>query len=248
MNLFGSTLIKKHFPDFREPNDIDWITSDPCQLKPSSPIEEYHFLPFAPDREMTPDEMYTVKASHAIYDIHWKKTMADIRFLQMKGCKIVPSFFADLREFWRHKHGDQKRTDFEVLPGKFFDDRVKRKESHDSLHEALRFPPTYKKFVAEGEVSPDREKFFSMTRIQRGDAIFEEAYVIAIERYSHLPDAAAYGSAQRTLVTRLHPEWLADHIIEGWSKSYWTASMSSMYERYRKIKNERYEDQQTRID
>ena len=76
-----------------------------------------------------------------------------------------------------------------------------------------------------------------MSRIERGDAIFEEAYVIAIERFSHLPDSAAYGAAQQLLVTRLHPEWLADEIIDGWSDCYWTASMSSMNERYKEIKN-----------
>ena len=237
MNLFGSTLIKKYFPDFRNPNDIDWLTSDLSEMKPSSPGEEFYFMPFAPNREMTPDELYTVKASHAIYDIHWKKTMADIRFLQKKGCRKVPSLFSDLREFWKQKHGVQKRTDFEVLPGKFFEDRVRRKQEHDSLHEELRNPPTYKKFVEEGKVSPDRDRFYSMSRIERGDAIFEEAYVIAIERFSHLPDSAAYGAAQQLLVTRLHPEWLADEIIDGWSDHYWTASMSSMNERYKEIKN-----------
>lgn len=237
MNLFGSTLIKKYFPDFRNPNDVDWITSHMSEMKPSSPGEEFYFMPFAPNREMTPDELYTVKASHAIYDIHWKKTMADIRFLQKKGCRKVPSLFLELREFWKQKHGEQKRTDFEVLPGKFFEDRVRRKQDHDSLHEELMNPPTYKKFVDEGEVSPDPEKFFAMRDIERSDAIFEEAYVIAIERFSHLPDSAAYGAAQQQLVTRLHPEWLADEIIDGWSDCYWTASMSSMYERYKEIKN-----------
>jgi len=237
MNLFGSTLIKKYFPDFRNPNDIDWLTSDMSEMKPSSPREEFHFMPFAPNREMTPDEIYTVKASHAIYDIHWKKTMADIRFLQKKGCEKVPSLFSELREFWKQKHGEQKRTDFEVLPGKFFEDRVRRKQDHDSLHEELSNPPTYRKFVEEGKVSPDRDRFYTMSQMERGDAIFEEAYVIAIERFSHLPDSAAYGAAQQLLVTRLHPEWLADEIIDNWSQCYWTASMSSMHERYKEIKN-----------
>ncbi len=33
MHLFGSKL-KKHFPDFRNPNDIDWVTNDKSKLKP----------------------------------------------------------------------------------------------------------------------------------------------------------------------------------------------------------------------
>jgi hypothetical protein len=238
MNLFGSTLIKKYFSDFRNPNDVDWITNDVSEMKPSRPGEEFYFMPFAPDREMTPDEIYTVKISHAIYDIHWKKTMSDIRFMQMKGCNIVDSLFLDLRKYWKNVHGDQKRTDFEVRPGNFFEDRVRRKQSHDSLHEELRNPPTYRKFVDEGKVSPERDKFFTMCHIEREDAIFEEAYVIAIERFSHLPDGVAYGAAQQLLVTKLHPEWLADFVIQNWNQCYWTASKSNMYKRYKEIKKQ----------
>ena len=97
MYLFGSTLIKKIFPDFREPNDLDWVTNDKSKLKTSSRKEEYHYIPNTPDREMTADEIYTIKVSHAIYDIHWQKTMADIRFLQTKGCKLLPDFLIELR-------------------------------------------------------------------------------------------------------------------------------------------------------
>ena len=94
MHLFGSHLIKKYYSDFRKPNDIDWVTNDESEMKKSIiGEEEYYYIPFTPDREMTPDEIYTVKVSHAIYDIHWKKTMSDIRFLQMKGCHNIDFYF-----------------------------------------------------------------------------------------------------------------------------------------------------------
>ena len=46
MYLFGSNLIKKYFPDFREPNDIDWVTNDKSELLESSPSRSstiFHF-------------------------------------------------------------------------------------------------------------------------------------------------------------------------------------------------------------
>ena len=83
MHLFGSHLIKKYFDDFRTPNDIDWVTNDESEMKKSIiGKEEYYYMPFSPDREMTADEIYTLKVSHAIYDIHWKKTMSSCTWIK----------------------------------------------------------------------------------------------------------------------------------------------------------------------
>ena len=238
MYLFGSHLIKKMFTDFREPKDIDWVTNDVTKLKKSIiGKEEYYFIPNTPDREMTADEIYTLKVSHAIYDINWKKTMSDIRFLQLKGCKLIPDFLIQLRSHWETVHGVQKRTDFEVKPGQFFDDRVKRKLNHDDLHKMLNPVPTYLKMIVN-DVNPSPEKFFNdLTDDERKEVLYEEAFVIAMERLGHLPTRAAYNSAQQNLVTRLHPVWLADFIIEHWNDYYWNATNSKFYEQYKTIKN-----------
>ena len=171
MYIFGSHLIKKYFPDFREPKDIDWVTNDIKKLNNSIVgKEEYYFIQFSPDREMTPDEIYTIKVSHAIYDIHWKKTMSDIRFLQIKGCKIVPDLLLQLREHWVEIHGVQKRTDFEVEPGEFFEDRLNRRFNHDDLHKMINPTPTYLKIV-EG-VTPMSDKFYNLTEDERKEVLF----------------------------------------------------------------------------
>lgn len=236
MHLFGSSLIKKYFADFREPNDIDWITNDKSKLKQSNKSVEYYYMPFAPDREMTPDELYTVKVSHAIYDIHWQKTMSDIRFLQIKGCKLLPDFLIQLRQHWETVHGVQKRTDFEVQPGKFFEDRVKRKINHDDLHQMLNPNPTYKKMIIN-DLNPSPEKFFNLSDNDRKEVLFEEAFVISLERFSNLPDRLAYQKAQQNLVTRLHPVWLSDYIIQNWQTIYFNPSNSTFYNQYKKLKN-----------
>jgi hypothetical protein len=238
MYLFGSHLIKKYFDDFRTPNDIDWITNDESEMKNSIVgKEEYYYMPFSPDREMTPDEIYTVKVSHAIYDIHWKKTMSDIRFLQIKGCKVIPDLLTKLREYWTTIHGDQKRTDFEVMPGKFFEDKVRRKINHDDIHMLLNPSPTYKKITNGDEVTPLPEKFLSLSDIEKNELMFEEAFVIAIERFSNSPDRVAYHFAQQALVTRLHPVWLADYVIQNWNEKYWIPIKSGFYKNYVTIKN-----------
>lgn len=94
MFLYGSQLTKKLFPDFRNPKDIDYVTNDLVeynyQISKISKGTELHYIPCTPNREMTADELYTLKVSHAIYDIHWQKTMSDIRFLQIRGCKLIP--------------------------------------------------------------------------------------------------------------------------------------------------------------
>lgn len=236
MYLFGSKLIKKYFSNFREPNDIDWVTNDKSKLKKSTKKEEFYYIPFSPDREMTPDELYTLKVSHAIYDIHWKKTMSDIRFLQLNGCKVIPSFLKDLRDFWVTVHGPQNRTDFDVKPGKFFKDRVRRKINHDDLHELINPSPTYKKMIDDG-VTPSVDKYFNLSIDDRKELLFEEAFVISIERFSNTFDRNAYQIAQNSLVTRLHPTWLADEVILNWNKYYWNPTNSKYWLKYKEIKN-----------
>ena len=129
MYLFGSKLIKKIYPDFREPNDSDWVTNDLSEYKSTKLLSakrgnrenEIYYIPSTPDREMTADEIYTLKVSHAIYDIHWEKTMSDIRFLQLKGCKVIPELLKEFRDWWSVKHAD-KRCDFSVDEDSFFKD------------------------------------------------------------------------------------------------------------------------------
>jgi hypothetical protein len=238
MYLFGSKLIKKYFSDFREPNDTDWVTNDKSKLKPSKiGKEEYYYIPFSPDREMTPDEIYTIKVSHAIYDIHWKKTMSDIRFLQIKGCKVIPDFLENLRNHWELIHGKQNRTDFEVKPGKFFDDRVRRKVNHDELHQMINQTPTYLKMI-ENDVNPNPDKYHKLTEDEKREVLFEESFVISIERFSKANDRMAYHIAQQSLVTRLHPVWLADEVIKNWNKWYWNPQNSNFYNKYKEIKND----------
>ncbi len=246
MIKFGSVLIKSMFPDFRKPNDIDWIVFNKSESRSirhdNGSIEEFHYLPLAPrDREMNADEIYTLKVSHAIRDIHWAKTMSDIRFLQMKNCQIVPGFLFDLREFWNEFHGKNKRGSFDVKTKEdFFKDNVKRKISHDGLHCLLNSAPSYLKIVdPENGVTPLEDKFLDLTKQEKINVAFEEALVIGLERYRNYPERKAYHFAQRDLVTRLHPMWLADFVIENWNSVFWNAGNATfLFEKYCDLRKE----------
>ncbi len=197
MHLFGSHLIKKYFPEFRTPKDIDWVTNDITKLKTCNRQEEYYHIPCSPNREMTPNEIYTVKVSHAIYDIHWSKTMSDIRFLQINNCEIDKVFLNELREHWKILHKDKQRTNFNIEESEFFKDNVKREIPHDDLHKLFNPIPSYLKIV-DG-IEPIEEKFNSLSDSDKDNVCLEEAYVLAIERYYKSSFRQAYLYAQKTI-------------------------------------------------
>ncbi len=239
MFIYGSQLVKKIFPDFRNPKDTDFVTNDINEyqsrisklgLNGFGEKSELHWIPCSPSREMTADELYTLKVSHAIYDIHWQKTMSDIRFFQMKGCQIIPEFLSELRKHWEVIHTNRKRCDFDTEEEMFFKDAVKRKIPHDDLHKIINLNPSYQ-LIVDG-VKPNRDKFHSLSVVDKNNICFEEAYVIAIERfYDKLPFRIAYNKSQQALVTRLHPIWLADWVILNWKDFFWTPKIN-YYEIY----------------
>lgn len=238
MYLYGSQLTKKIFPDFRKPKDVDFVTNDLNEylsLKSSMGTgTEIHYIPNTPNREMTADELYTLKVSHAVYDIHWQKTMSDIRFFQIKGCQLIPDFLSELRKHWETVH-QNKRCDFDIDEDKFFKDNVKRKIPHDDLHKIINPNPSYQLVV--DVVKPIKEKFDKLSIVDKNNICFEEAYVIALERfYPQLPFRTAYNKAQQALVTRLHPIWLADWVILNWRDYFWTTN-TDYYEIYETATN-----------
>lgn len=227
--LFGSELINKLTSNkFRPSRDTDYITNDINAYNgvKSTKNVEYHYIPFIPDREMTLDEIYTIKCSHALRDIQWKKTMSDIRFLQLHGCKLIQSFHTELKQYWNEVHGISKRISFEVNSIEdFFNDNVSRHIVHDELHTYV-IPegtdPAYKLIV--DEVIPDRNKYDQLSFEDKIKILTEEAYVLSLERYTGAPGNFLlyneYHKAQMILITRLHPEWLAEEAISNWQHIY----------------------------
>ncbi|HNC56667.1 MAG TPA: hypothetical protein PLP33_14550 [Leptospiraceae bacterium] len=225
MQLFGSRLIKNIFPDFRNPKDLDFFSVGrmdndfPSQFNNIKECEVYT-IPLLPCRELTANEIYTVKVSHAIYNIHWPKHMSDIRFLQLKGCSVDEPLLHDLRRFWKTVHTDDKykRFDFSNKEN-IFDDKLSRKEPHDRLHLLFSTELNFPKF-SDGAI-PNEQKWNLLSPEMKHIICVEEAYVVALERfYGSLPPKMAYHKAQQLLITKLHPVFIADWAIQNWKTIY----------------------------
>lgn len=203
---------------------------------------EHYCIPCTPDREMTANELYTLKVSHAIYDIHWEKTVGDIKFFQQKGCQILPGFLSSLREHWSRVHAAKKRQSFNMDLGVFFKDAVKRPLPHDEIHTLINPSPTYLKFVEEGTPTPVQRKWASLSEEDKRLSVWEEAFTIALERWHTDHLGTAYRRAQHALITRLHPVWLADYALEHWSHfSIWSNSpLAGVYQKTHSDFQERF--------
>lgn len=136
--IYGSTAIKFWFPDFdREPHDLDIITDE--VTKNSNNTEYYWISAFNylvnNDHQtyVTPDFLYTIKVSHASWDVNWVKTMKDIEFLKSKGCVLDKPFYNLLYKEWTKIHG-KKNVKLSVKNEDFFNSNISRKYDHDELH------------------------------------------------------------------------------------------------------------------
>jgi hypothetical protein len=104
------------------------------------------------DIYVDPNFLLTIKTSHAGWDIHWEKTMADILFLKKQGCVVDKELYNRLVKDWIGVHGKKWAS----LKGKtsttFFEDAVPRKYIHDDIHEvvAVYDKPLYENLIVEG--------------------------------------------------------------------------------------------------
>ncbi len=222
MILIGSKAIKHWFPDFhREPKDTDYAVNH--HIKSSEKGVEYLYNPILFNRGcsdiLTPDELYTLKISHAIgwklENGSWDKHIFDIQFLKSKECILIKPLFNDLYAFWPEIHGKNKRSDLEMTSEEFFDNALKCEYSHDWLHTLINPTPTYTK-VLEGEVEVSEEKFNALSFKDKCNLVYEEAEVMSWERWSKLDYRFAYSRMLRKFILEHAPLWEAIFIVENY--------------------------------
>lgn len=225
--LVGSMALKHYFPDMkRKCDDIDYfITNDLEKFNICENSEyrtEFYIVPknvidYPLDGIIKLNDLYTLKISHAIRDIFFRKHLSDIQFLQIKGCEINYPLLERLRKFWDGIHGIRKIPDFDKTNEEFFNDNVKREWNHDEIH--LKF--MYESKPQFTEVKFDQSKasieislFNKLTFEKKLRIVLEETFVIAYERYLAKPDNIiskkyAFNLALKSLITRLFPEEIA---------------------------------------
>lgn len=222
--VIGSEAMRRHFPDFkRKAGDIDYMVDEITEK--STREVEYHVIPPLMKR-MKPDQdcifinqLYTLKVSHSYWNIHWEKTMYDIKFMTSRGCQVDWNLHDELYEFWSEKYR-KKRVNLNKKTEDFFDDMVDREFSHDDLHEVVKYydQPLYKGLLVTPEKPLlSKDAFFDQSLLDRIRTAKEEAMAIALERF-YLPEKThslkvAYMRALKVLITSATKGWFPTFMV-----------------------------------
>lgn len=230
--LIGSKAMKHHFPDSREPSDVDFFSPhsrEQLELPNATKrVETFWHEDLAKwnwTTIATPDELYTIKVSHAFWELKnksWSKHMMDVLFLQSKGATLIPELYKILYKVWEDTHG-KKKVNLEADPETFFNDKiVKRIYDHDSIHESVAYyeRPLFERILRDdSDVAVDKSKWDAMDHEDKLKMVREEIYATALERklvptdYKSSPGAAYNWTLQKT-ITSLTKGWFALFVVE----------------------------------
>lgn len=225
--IVGSTALERFNLNRKKPVDID-IWSDIPRI--SSTLDS-HIIPLeilklveSKDGYATPNSCYTIKCSHATWDIKWEKTKLDILWLKSNGCKLLPDLYCRLVDYWKIEHGNKEFLSLNQDKKNFFNDHVTYMYDHDWLHELVAYPnvPIYKKALKDGQsVLLDKKKFDLLSYDEQIRMFREEITVIAIERWVVNPSVAgkiswykAYKLALRKTITNLTKNWASEFLVQ----------------------------------
>jgi hypothetical protein len=193
--IIGSMAMYHWFPDARVPADIDLLT--PVEIKSSTPSvclvdAQWHdvgdyIMEINKDKVFAdPDVLFTLKVSHAHWNIKWEKTMYDVEFLRRKGCTLNMELYDRLFKVWTELHG-KKRVNMNKPMTEFFKDAVVREYDHEYLHELVAFydRPLHERLRTDKSTAwCDRELFENLSAEDQLKTALEEMMATAIERSS----------------------------------------------------------------
>jgi len=224
--IYGSQAMKYWFPDSREPNDIDIINSG---IKKQSTKEKQYYWTEAfdyivannqDDGFVDPDFLYTIKVSHAAWDINWEKTMMDIEFLKSKGCKLDMKFYKLLYNDWEKLHG-KKKVKMQVQNEDFFKGNIKRRYDHEWLHEQFMFDERpMNERIREDLDSPlcSENLWNSLEYPEQIRTALEEIFVLQAERYVFIDKPLPYKIGRiktlKQMITSSTSGWFNLFLIE----------------------------------
>lgn len=179
-------------------------------------------------RFATLDELYTIKHSHAYWELpnrSWDKHMGDMLRLEEAGARLNDELHDLLYSIWVDKHG-AKRVDLNMDKTEFFDDGVKRKYDHDSVHYSVAYGdhPLYEDFLkAPPSVAIDMARVWEAPEDKIINLFREEVYATALERIVIPKDyrcspMAAYRWALRRTITSLTKGRSAKFIVSNYRR------------------------------
>ncbi len=221
--LIGSKAAKYHFSDFpREPADVDYISKEEVEKTDSKYCPSFELILKKYRAEIAPPEvLYTLKVSHAAWDIFWEKTMFDVRFFQSKGIRLDEELYPALYADCEKRHG-KKKAYLSKSNEEFFNDNVRRVYVHDSIHAAVAFhdrPLYFDIKIDESKAQTCKALFWALTPPDRIKLCKEEIFVTALERFLIPADfqmhfQTAYWRAYKKLVVDMTGGYFCKFLIE----------------------------------
>lgn len=223
--VVGSTALKHWFPESRNPADLDIFSEEKIPGAETfwHPLIEKYLRERTNWKIAMPDELYTIKVSHAFWDVNWNKHMHDIMFLKSKGAVLIHDLYKDLYKVWEDTYG-KKKANLNVNAEDFFKSTVKRIYDHDSIHASIAYydEPLFNRILREGEqVAVSKAKFDALSYEDKCKLVREEVYATALERliipsdYKYSPKGA-YNWAMNRTVTSFSKGWFPLFIVENY--------------------------------
>lgn len=235
--ITGSVAAKHWYPLFhREIGDIDIISEvSVASSKPSDLMVESHWSDLHreivkinnDDLFVDANMLYTIKMSHAQWDIKWTKTISDVAFFQAHGLQLHP-IYHDLVNHWETIHG-KKHVNLNVTNEQFFADYVNRKIDHDELHRhVMYFDRPLHELIRDDMNSPkiNMDKWVELDESVKFLLFLEELMVIAIERFNLTNKSknseilTALSGAYKKLITSMTKGDFCDYMLLNLTKFY----------------------------
>ena len=227
--LVGSNAARQYFSDFRQPKDIDYLVLENVAKQKGI---EYTNVSGRPAYKQifdsvgaiaTPVQLYTMKLGHCFWNIHWAKTMGDIRFFQKKGVAYDPQLLNSLIADNTLLHGP-KRAYLNKSNEAFFTDAVKRKYVHDDVHRKVAYydAPLFNKIKTDKSKAMVSKKMFDELDFHdRIKVCREEICVTALERCvipGLLSPTHAYRKSICLLMTSMTKGWFPLFMALNWQE------------------------------
>ena len=223
LKVCGSMAISYHYPDFpRIPKDIDYFTEKSCK----SPIVGVEllknplFFKHSKNVILSPNEMLSLKISHLFWDFNWEKTMYDVQFLLKKGCTYDLDLLNKLKEYWTKVLPKIRRSELAQGKDDFFTNNINEDvDQHDKYHYILEEIPAFTKLLKDGaEVELDESKWDKLSFEEKCDVVFEEAAVMAFERYPKMDYRRSYKKQLKDNIIKHYPEYIAIFAVVNYIK------------------------------
>lgn len=233
--LVGSQALYAHHPEWKkkEPKDTDYFTDSKAEQEAlATPGVEAFFHPRLGEWDWgevaTLDELYTIKVSHAFWELRngsWDKHMFHLRLMQAKASpQFLPDLYDLLYGLWEERYG-KKKANLNVSADEFFTERITRLYDHDSIHASVAYheEPLFNRILRDGsDVAVSRDKFEAMNQEEKLQLVREEVYATALERilipsnYQGVTPRSAYAWALRKTITSFSKGWFPLFIVRNY--------------------------------